>query len=444
MLLDNLTFFFIFGFFGALLITAGAIWLTGSFVNPLVLNAPYIGLSGCFVGLAYLVPNSLTISSAIGFVAFLVGLGLGLIYFKNGLNRPTRFKSPLINDSFQARLQTTAWLGLGLFALILIANLGVNVLRSGLSLQDIASMRFVARENNRLLFQAAFWLKPFIFFAIAVLPLRKAVLWGGIVFMLSWGTNFLLGSKGVVFALTIDVLTCVFFRAAFDSTFSVTAFRKIRGSLNLKTILIAGVGGILMIPIAPFILMNLSENLTYSQAFSALTMRLLYGFDSVFFATEAGIRAGEKGLSLTQLWLSSPLKVLGLFNSPFNGINHFIMATYYGGDPSLIGMFPNNFLVMEVVITMGSVLSVFILFLLGLGYGLAISILVKRRMKSSLAAILWVWLMSNPYIFLIDGQSFWGTMMIFIPSAIAVAVFAMLISPPGQKNRVKRAVVTAR
>jgi hypothetical protein len=284
----------------------------------------------------------------------------------------------------------------------------------------------VIRSQGRVVFLAYFALKPVLIYTLVVAPTRRYFLGAIIFYLLGILPSFLLGSKGALLIILVDSVLVFYLRGLFlqinNGFFSIG---RIRG-FGFKYLLYLLIFTATAIPIAPLGLSLTGVAPDYSTASVILYNRFLAGFDSVFFSVDAGLKVGSADYAFLNWWFASPMKVLGIYPELFNGVNHFIMFYYWGPGADAGGMFPNNFQVLEVMLSVPMFIGVAVLAVSGLFLSFLISFLCRRRLLSPVYAIFFIILISSPFSMLIDGQSFWTNIFIWIPFLFFVKIMIFL------------------
>jgi hypothetical protein len=438
MLIDNINYFLAIGIIFTVPFLLFCRWASGSWLSPLVIKGVYVGMGGCFMGLIRFDETNFALTCSFGFLLYLSGLLWAWRKSAPDFLREAHLFPPITSP---ASFNTMA---VAVMVMLIIVNILFipAILRSGFSLDVIANFRFSVRAEAKWPFLIYMAIKSASLFPLAVVR-RGPILWAGIlVYTYTLVPTVLLGSKGAVMVLVLDLITVYYLRGIFAplvagepapsiftrlGLYGLAAFfisrdgaakpeRRLLSGLFILLILAALV--ILLVGPQAMVLMGMAE--TYREANQVAFNRVLGSFDSVFFAVDSKLPPFAAGFVLIDWWLAAPLKVLGLFDQPFNAANEYVMAHFYDQD-NIVGMFPNNFQVVEVALTLPAALSPIFMFLSGYIMGYGLTWLGRRRFANPGWALAFVVLGTNPYAMLIDGQSFW-TSIIIVSVCIGVAL----------------------
>ena len=147
---------------------------------------------------------------------------------------------------------------------------------------------------------------------------------------------------------------------------------------------------------------------------SILLNRLFSSFDGLLYLGSLNFKA-EGSLSILQWYFSPFLKVLGLFDQPYNAFNYVIAVEYFGQASDYAGMLPNNNHIGELIVTFDPFSRVFVTLLSGLIYGFVYTRSIKYIVAGGVFIIPAAFVVATPFGFLIDGQ---GWFIAFLSSCI--------------------------
>lgn len=423
MLTEHILFFFICGLTFAVPFILACRWASGAWFSPLVVNGFYIGLGGAFIGLIHYDESGLAIVAAFGFVFYLTGLLLAWRSHAPKILQEARRPVPI---SFLAGCENMA-----LCVMMLLVAMNIlfipAILKSGIGLTEISSFRYIIRQDAKFPFLLYSAIKVMALFPLIVLNKKRLLFWAAMVYVFCSVPTFLLGSKGALVGVFFDLLIIYYMRAVFlPLSLGKLAARPERSWIT-RSIFYGFLVALLIIIIGPLGLVYVGKVDGYSTAANIIFSRVLGSFDSVFFAVEAGVHPNGAGFQLFDWWFASPLKVVGYFNSSYNAMNEFVMSAFYAKS-NVVGMFPNNFQVMEAVVTLPAFVSPIFLLFSGYLYGLFTMWLARRRFASPLMALAFVVFIANPYSMLIDGQSFWTNLIIILACFFGLFILSSFLT----------------
>lgn len=152
--------------------------------------------------------------------------------------------------------------------------------------------------------------------------------------------------------------------------------------------------------------------------------RLYTSFDALMIFSEMRLE-NLPNLSLIQLYLSPFLKVINLFNQPYNSSNYFLAVEYFGFAKDYAGLLPNNNHIMEIFLSFGSEIRIIICALFGFIYGCVYWQATIYIKKGGYLLLPFTFIYTTPFGVLIDGQ---GWFIALVSSTImASVVFLMLM-----------------
>jgi len=179
------------------------------------------------------------------------------------------------------------------------------------------------------------------------------------------------------------------------------------------------------------------------SAFTLLLDRLLSSFDGLAYLSAISL-SKEGSLSLFQFYLSPFLKVLGLYNQPYNAFNYVIAVEYFGQPPDFSGMLPNNNHIGEIMVTFTTYFRAPVALLSGCLYGFVYNTSVKYVMRGGMFLIPAAFVVATPFGFLIDGQgwasAFFSSLLLMLVTTLisgAVKLIKVFGRPPAPNVVIK-------
>jgi hypothetical protein len=390
---------------------------TRSIFHPFFVNTPMVGFYSCFIGIIFFFQNQISFALAAGLLIYLISIYSAFFYFNARLPETASYSGA---GSIVLVVLLAAYVGMA------IANIKINIVDSGIGGAEMGGGRYQARTGNRFVFQASLAWRALVLYFIASTWGRWTVVLGIGGLLISWATQFLLGSKAAILGVGVDLLLLFFY----VKLFRIKSRRK-PGSANAllpprinKIFLVLMIGGCTSaLALSPFALTLKDQGVSYGDALAIIGSRLFSGFDGLFIAVEAGLRPDESLTAFYTWWFSSPLKVLNQFSGVYNGSNHYLMSHYLGpAAADAGGMFPNNNLILEVIVSTPLLISALVLPALGVFYGYVAAFSIKSARSSVFWGVSCVFLTQNPFSMLIDGQGFITGLIAMFPVFFVLAL----------------------
>ncbi len=152
--------------------------------------------------------------------------------------------------------------------------------------------------------------------------------------------------------------------------------------------------------------------------------RLYTSFDALMIFSE--MRLGNlPNLSIIQLYLSPFLKVINLFNQPYNSSNYFLAVEYFGFAKDYAGLLPNNNHIMEIFLSFGSEIRILICALFGFIYGCVYWQATIYIKKGGYFLLPFTFIYATPFGILIDGQ---GWFIALVSSTILTSFILFILA----------------
>jgi hypothetical protein len=158
------------------------------------------------------------------------------------------------------------------------------------------------------------------------------------------------------------------------------------------------------------------------SAFTLLLDRLLSSFDGLAYLSSINL-SKEGSLSLLQFYLSPFLKVLGLYNQPYNAFNYVLAVEFFGQPADYSGMLPNNNHIGEIVVAFTPYFRAPVAILSGFLYGFIYNNSVRYVLRGGLFLIPAAFVVATPFGFLIDGQ---GWAIAFFSSLVLMLICTLI------------------
>lgn len=153
--------------------------------------------------------------------------------------------------------------------------------------------------------------------------------------------------------------------------------------------------------------------------------RLYTSFDALMIFSE--MRLGNlPNLSLVQLYLSPFLKVINLFNQPYNSSNYFLAVEYFGFAKDYAGLLPNNNHIMEIFLSFGTEIRIIICALFGFIYGYIYWKATIYIKKGGYLLLPFIFIYATPFGILIDGQG-WFIALVSSVILTSIIIFSIII-----------------
>jgi len=382
--------------------------------DPILLGVVLIGLNCCFIASVLYVDVFRPLIIMVGIAVFMVGFRVGIGRLRDVL-MDTKCYAP--RASYEPLIALLLALGL----IISVADFWINIRPELGMVDDVGSSRFLLGANNRFLSIAGYPARALplvLFWLTRNLWLR----WACVLFLIYEPIfSVVNGGKGAVVGLSSKLGVLFFlYRVLCDGK---------GGGIGRPNFILRYKGWVagfilgssaLLLVVTPF---YVSRSLSLSGYMAGLTVigqRLLLGFDSAFMAIQINMDFPSSGLNLFQLWFASPLKVLGLFSSEWNGINEYVAMNFMSLNPGQRMQFPNNFMVLEVLGSIGWIWGIPLIAILGYLMGRVIKTAAAKREK--LVWAFWFGVLAcNPFQLLIDGQSFITSL--FITGVLSIPIY---------------------
>lgn len=384
----------------------------------------YVGASSSVLALNFLADSRIPIFVVLGVVVCILSYRISFGGFRKLITSTN--VGFVVNYSEPAVVVAIA-----ICFLVSTADLIINILPAAGLVSGIGSQRFLLGANSRFLSNVEytlasaplflFWLtrRPFLKFLVLLMILYRPL--HGLIYESKSAVAYLIINLGIFFYCRM-----IFFQKSSSIWEKMPSFLKNKRIINLSFF----VSLLIMVLLLPLALSLRSPDLSIDDANRIIARRILLGFDSVFYATEFKMDFPSDGLNLFQLWFASPLKVLGLFNSQWDGINQFVVLNYYGN--SIQAMFPNCLLVLEVFGSVGLFWGIPILALEGWLVGYLVMFCARRRHRIAYAFLLGL-IITDPFKFLIESPIFFNRLLIG-----GGMVFALFISEKISPDQIKR------
>lgn len=402
---ENLVVFGLVGVFFVLLylLLFRKVWM-GAY-DPFFLGLVFLGFNSCFIASVFYVPVFRPIIILVGVFSFLGAFRLGVGNLCLVLKSSPKYVP-------RASYELVIGVILAVATILVFLDFLINVLPTIGMVDDVGSSRYLLGANNRFLSLVGYPSRslPLVFLWLT----RNSWLRLLCVLLLVYEPIYSVinGSKGALFGLSLKFGILLFlYQVLFDDVVpfgGVARFRvNWRRFFNYFIVIVA-----VFSTVATPLYLSREFSLTgYMDGLTVIGQRLLLGFDSAFMAIQINMDFPSDGLNLFQLWFASPLKVLGLFSSDWNGINEYVAMNFMSLNAGQRMQFPNNFMILEVFGSVGWIIGVPFVAILGYATGFFIKLAASRRCK--LIWAFWFSVMAtNPYQFLIDGQSFINTMIV--------------------------------
>lgn len=149
----------------------------------------------------------------------------------------------------------------------------------------------------------------------------------------------------------------------------------------------------------------------YGSGFQHFLERLFLGMQHLAQAGLQSTTGYVPELSLVEFYFAPVLKVLGLYNNLYDGINHYFVVNVLGVSIDYDAMRPNHNLLLELVYTQGWLFAIILTPLLSFAFYRAYFYFRDRRWDSFFHATVFVFLTSAPFGWLISGQGWFANLI---------------------------------